>query len=314
MDKAIRLVSVSKEYPGVKALDKISFDVSKNTIHGFLGPNGAGKSTTMKMIAGLLQPSEGRIEVLGHSLAKERRTVQGLIGYLPEIPPLYGQMTAESFLAFVASINGVDKKNIQSSVQYALEKCGLVEMRKRVIDTLSKGYKQRVGIASAIVFRPAVVILDEPTVGLDPHSIEEIRQLILSLKEDSTVMLSTHQLYEAHLLCDEVTIINRGRLVQSGNLAEMQKSFQTRQVIHAEVGHWSEELKAELEALPSVESCDVSYTEKHIAIRVFASSLHDARATLARFLVEKDCALLELREEQLNLEDIFKLATAPVLS
>lgn len=309
MEKAIELISVSKEYPGVKAVDQISFCVTKRTIHGFLGPNGAGKSTTMKMLAGILKPNSGKISILGRSMDKKSAEAKKLIGYLPEIPPLYPNMTVESYLRFVASINGVKKTDVKKQVEKSMEKTGLIAMRKRVIEKLSKGYKQRVGIASAIVFDPQVVILDEPTVGLDPHSIEEIRKLILTLKEEATVLLSTHQLYEAHLLCDEVTIINGGRIVQSGNLKQMQKSFQTRQVIQATVGHWSDDLKQKLEQLDNIESCDVSYVENHIALKIFASSLHDSRALISAFLVENHCSLLELHEVQLDLQDIFKLAT-----
>ncbi len=306
VEKAIELIAVTKDYPGLRAVEKISFSVRAHTIHGFLGPNGAGKSTTMRMIAGLLAPSEGQIRIQGKSPAKNSFR----IGYLPENPPLYHNMTVESYLRFVAEINGVAKANLASAVETSMTKTGILDRRHRLIGHLSKGYKQRVGIAGCIVFSPAVVILDEPTVGLDPHSIEEIRELIKSLKQDATVMLSTHQLNEAHLLCDEVTIIDRGQVVQSGSVSQLQHHFQTRQVVKAVVAHWSDEIQARLQELEHIEKCEVSYIDNHIALKIFASSHHDIRSLLASFLVINECQLLQLSELQLDLEDIFKLATA----
>lgn len=309
LNNAIELIGVTKEYPGIVAVDGVSFNVSANTIHGFLGPNGAGKTTTMRMIAGLLTPSFGKIKIMGKLLDQQPEQCRKLVGYLPEIPPLYQDMTVEDYLLFVAKINGLTGAKCQTAVQECMAKTGLLERKKRLIGHLSKGLKQRVGIAGCIVFHPPIIILDEPTVGLDPHSIEEIRRLILELKKETTILLSTHQLHEAHLLCDEVSIIDAGRIVQSGSIPSLQRHFQTRQVVMATLCHWTDELKQRLLSEEFVEQCEVTYQGDHIGLKVYIRSEFDCRSKLASFFVQHQCELLELSHMQLDLEDIFKLAT-----
>ncbi len=309
MEIAIEIAGVSKDYPGVKAVDDISFSVKKGSIHGFLGPNGAGKSTTMKIIAGIIKQNSGSVRVLGVDTTKERERTVHMIGYLPENPPLYENMVVEDYLKFVAKINGVRKSNIAKQVDETIEKTGLTAVRKRLLSNLSKGYKQRAGIASALVFNPQVIILDEPTVGLDPVSIEEIRTLIKDLSKDCTIMLSTHQLFEAHQLCTDVTIINRGKIVESGEISAVRESFKTRQVIKAIVTHWNDDLKKNFLKELDAQEVKVTYEGNHIALKIFMSDKRDARAQVSEFLVNNKCHLLAFEEEELDLNDIFKIAT-----
>ena len=310
MDIAIEITGVSKDYPGIKAVDGINFSVKKGSIHGFLGPNGAGKSTTMKIIAGILKQDEGKIKILGLDTLKERERTTHMIGYLPETPPLYENMVVEDYLTYVAKINGVRKSNLKQKVTETIEKTGLVAVRKRLLSNLSKGYKQRAGIASALVFGPQVIILDEPTVGLDPVSIEEIRQLIKDLSKECTVMLSTHQLYEAHQLCTDITIINKGKIIESGEIGEVREGFKTRQVIKAIVNLWNDELKNNFLKEFDAQDIEVNYEGNNIALKIFMSDKRDSRAQVSEYLVKNNCNLLALEEEELDLNDIFKIATA----
>ncbi len=212
---AIEVRNVSKRFGDVLAVDDLSFSISPGEVVGFLGPNGAGKTTTMRVLTGLLSPSAGSVSVAGHrsSTLAARRA----LGYLPETPPLYPEMTVEGYLRYVSAIKDVPRARRKEAVQRAVERCGLAEVRRRVIRTLSKGFRQRVGLAQAIVHDPAVLVLDEPTVGLDPVQILEIRRLIADLaapakgRQRQTVILSTHILPEVEAICDRVILLDRGR-------------------------------------------------------------------------------------------------------
>lgn len=309
----IELIKVSKEFPGVMALDEVSCRVAHGHIHGLLGPNGAGKSTMMKIIAGLLSPSQGRVEV------------RAPVGLLLEDPPLYPNMRVMDFLEFVAAIQGVERRSISKQVRDVVEQCGLGNVQQRLIGNLSKGYKQRVGVAQALVFDPSILVLDEPTVGLDPIAIEDIRELIRSLSGSGqhTVLLSTHLLHEVNILCSEITIINRGQVVQSGGIEAiqqgLQKNLQTKQVIRVEVAHWNASLEREvMKALP-FEDVEVEVEvevraprpcgPRAVALKLFSGEEQDLRPRLSEFLIKKNCDLLSLKREQLDMEDIFRLAT-----
>ena len=224
----IEVKDLRKTYGDRVAIAGISFRVEKGEILGFLGPNGAGKTTTMRILTGFMPPTSGSATVGGLDVVAHPREVKRRIGYLPEHPPLYKEMTVVSYLAFVARIKGVPGGRIRESVASALERCGLEEVAGRLIQNLSKGYQQRVGIAQAIVHSPEVMILDEPTVGLDPRQILKIRNLIRSFHGEKTVVLSTHIIPEVEKLCDRVAIINEGRIValdtQTGLVEKMQQS------------------------------------------------------------------------------------------
>ena len=226
-DRMISVDGVSKRYGSIQAVQDLSFEVERGEVVGFLGPNGAGKTTTMRMLTGFIPPTDGTIRMAGHDVFRDGRAARGAVGYLPETPPLYPEMTVRGFLDFVASIKDVKRSNRRDSVDRALERCGLTEVRKRIIGQLSKGFRQRVGLAQAIVHDPQVLVLDEPTVGLDPIQIREIRDLILGLaapeqgREQQTVILSTHILPEVEALCQRVVLIDRGRKSLDRSLADL---------------------------------------------------------------------------------------------
>lgn len=303
MDIAINVKKLRKSFSGEDVLKNISFSVNKGTIHGFLGPNGAGKTTTMNIIAGLLSPSEGEVEVAGS------------VGFLPETPPLYNNMIVRDFLKFVAEIHYVPKALINKRIEIVSEKCGVSSVQKRLIGNLSKGYRQRVGIAQALIFDPKIVVLDEPTVGLDPSSIIEIRELISELKNDHTVLFSSHQLHEVELLCSDITIINQGKILQSGPISDIRKTYQNRQIIHAVVSNWqggepNYELKSAQEFLPC-KTLEISSRGHETELKFILDSAQDLRSRVGKYLFDKNCDLLSLKEEKLDIEEIFKLATRP---
>ncbi len=221
----IEVKDLSKSFGERRALKGISFRVEKGEILGFLGPNGAGKTTTMRILTGFMPPTSGIAIVAGFDVVRDPREVKRRIGYLPEHPPLYKEMSVRSYLAFVARIKGVPRKNLASAVESALERCGLTEVKGRLIGNLSKGFQQRVGLAQAIVHSPEVMILDEPTVGLDPRQILKIRNLILSFRGEKTVILSTHIIPEVEKLCDRVAIINEGKIVALDHRARLATSL-----------------------------------------------------------------------------------------
>ncbi|TMA28246.1 MAG: ABC transporter ATP-binding protein [Deltaproteobacteria bacterium] len=223
----IEATNLSKRYGEIAAVDGVSFSVQRGEVVGFLGPNGAGKTTTMRMLTGFLPPTDGTARICGHDIFEEPLEARRAIGYLPEMPPLYPEMTVVSYVDYVARIKDVPRSARRAKVERALERCGLADVGRRVIGTLSKGYRQRVGLAQAIVHEPPVLILDEPTIGLDPIQIGEIRQLIADLagggggEPQHTVILSTHILPEVEAICRRVVMINAGRKTVDAPLAEL---------------------------------------------------------------------------------------------
>lgn len=226
----IEVRNLVKEYGEYTAVKSISFTVAKGEILGFLGPNGAGKTTTMRMITGALPPTSGTVVLSGFDVLENPLEVKKRIGYLPETPPLYMDLSVESYLKFVAKIKGVEKNLQKERLEWSMEKCGLVDVRKRMIGNLSKGYKQRVGLAQAIINKPDVLVLDEPTVGLDPKQIREIRTMIQELSKEHTIILSTHILPEVTMICDRATIIQGGKIVKEGTISELTKEKSLEEV------------------------------------------------------------------------------------
>lgn len=220
----IQANALSRRYGGFTAVDRLSFDVPAGEVVGFLGPNGAGKSTTIRMLTGSLRPSEGTASVCGFDVRDAAREVRRRVGYLPESTPLYPEMRVTEYLRFRAALSGVERARREQAVGRVIEMCHLGEMRRRLVGQLSKGYRQRVGLAAAMVHDPPVLILDEPTVGLDPAQIQEVRGLIRGWSGRHTVMLSTHILAEVEAVCDRVVIIARGRLRAQGRLDELRSS------------------------------------------------------------------------------------------
>lgn len=217
----IEAVGLTKYYGSIAAIRDVTFSVAPGEIVGFLGPNGAGKSTTMRILTGFSPATSGTARIAGHEVHAEPLAVKRRIGYLPERVPLYEEMTVRAFLRFVAEVKGVPRRGTGSAIEGAMERCGLSGMGPRIIRNLSKGYRQRVGLAQALLGAPPVLILDEPTVGLDPRQIVDIRQMIKGLAPEHTILLSTHILPEVALLCDRVVIVDRGRVVFSDTLANL---------------------------------------------------------------------------------------------
>jgi ABC-2 type transport system ATP-binding protein len=226
----IEVNNLEKRYGDYIAVSGVTFSAKKGDILGFLGPNGAGKTTTIRMLATYLPPSGGSAKVAGFDIEREADQVRRRIGYLPEVPPLYPEMTVTEYLTFVARIKQIPSRNVPERVDYSIEKCFLKDVRNKLCQHLSRGYRQRVGIAQAIIHDPDVIILDEPTSGLDPKQIIEIRQTISSLAEKHTVILSTHILPEVSMVCSKVVIINRGRVVLEQELSELVKNRSLEQV------------------------------------------------------------------------------------
>lgn len=226
----IKVKDIVKLYGDFKAVDHISFEVKKGEILGFLGPNGAGKTSTMRMITGALPPTSGTASVAGYDILEDPFEVKKRIGYLPETPPLYQDLTVRSYLDFVSKIKNVAKSDRRDRLEWSLDRCGLTDVASRMIGNLSKGYKQRVGLAQAILNQPEVLILDEPTVGLDPKQIREIRQLIKELSQEHTIILSTHILPEVSMICDRAIIINQGKIKLEGSIDELTKERSLEEV------------------------------------------------------------------------------------
>lgn len=294
MELAIEIENLCKSYPGRMALDNISFSVKKGSVHGFLGPNGAGKSTTMKILSGLIPETSGRF------------TVNGKVGFLPEHPPVYPNMPVKDYLKFVFSIYS----NVASTNQIdeVMRKTGLTDVSGRLIGNLSKGYQQRVGIAQAIVHSPEIIILDEPTVGLDPVAIADIRALITELKAEHTILFSSHQLHDVELLCSDITLINRGKITVTGPIDKILSDLKTNMVISARVLTFSEDKKRQLLSTFPVDTVDATFDsdQKNTMLRISTKGKTDIRSELARFLVEPSIGLLEFVEEKGDLEDLFK--------
>ena len=246
-------IDLSRNFGSNIAVNDISFSLQKGEVLGFLGPNGAGKSTTMRMLTGNLAPSDGSVKICGFDMVANPKKAKEMIGYLPEMRPLYKELTVDEFLTIAARFHKVQSSKIRRSVDSAKEKCGLTHMSKRLIENLSNGYQQRVGIAQAIIHDPEIVILDEPTVGLDPIQIREIRKLIKDIGKKHSVILSTHILPEVEMVCDRVQIINQGDLVYNGSIEDLKKQRRGNKLL---VGFNNAPLKKELLAIEGVSQVD----------------------------------------------------------
>ena len=307
----IEVEHLTKSYGTARAVNDISFRVEKGEILGFLGPNGAGKTTTMRILTGYLPATGGTARIAGFDVFEQSMEVRKRIGYLPETPPIYPEMTITAYLTFVARIKGVAADAIAGRVEEAMKLTALTERRHELIKRLSRGYKQRVGIAQAIVHNPDVVILDEPTVGLDPNQIIEVRKLIKGLAGDHTILLSTHILPEVEMTCDRVVIINRGKIAAidtPSNLTTQQKGSQRVQVLARGA---ADSLQASLETLAGVTQVTATASEASDLVNVTVESElgSDLRSQIAAQIVSGGFELLELRAVNLSLEDIFRQLT-----
>ena len=298
-DSLIKVEHLSRRYGDNLAVNNVSFEVRRGEVLGFLGPNGAGNSTTMQMLTGNLAPSAGRITIKGIDILESPKEAKLALGFLPEQPPLYRELSVDEYLQFCARLNRISKGQLSRAVDQAKERCGLTEVGKRLINNLSKGYQQRVGIAQAIIHSPDVVILDEPTVGLDPIQIREIRKLIRELGGEHSVILSTHILPEVQATCDRVQIINKGQLVLTDSIEGLTRRMQTSSLVIALRRPPALEL---LEGITGVQAVE---TLEDGRLRL----CHDPELNPAEAVVEQavtqNWGLYELTPERLSLEDVF---------
>ena len=301
----IEVRELSKQYGDVTAVDGVTFKAESGQITGFLGPNGAGKTTTMRMLTCFLPPSSGTATVDGFDTAEASLEVRRRIGYLPELPPLYHDMTVESYLDFVAKIKGVPSPQLRSRLDETMEKTGITHVARTVIGQLSKGYKQRVGLAQALVHNPPVLILDEPTVGLDPKQIIEIRETIKSLRGDHTIILSTHILPEVSMTCDKIVIINNGRIVGEGSPESLTAQLREGEVLRAQVVGAKDEVEAMLAGIPGVVDVQREDSGPADAYLVTTAPGQNVRDPLSKAVVDGGFGLRELRSMDMSLEDVF---------
>ena len=301
----IEVRHLTKRYGAHLAVDDLSFTVESGKIYGLLGPNGAGKSTTMNIITGCLAASEGEVIVNGHDIFEEPVAAKKCVGYLPEIPPVYTDMTVSEYLRFIAEAKDVPAKERKAQLEEILESTGLADVRGRLINNLSKGYRQRVGIAQALVGNPEIVILDEPTVGLDPKQIIEIRDLIRMLGQKHTVILSSHILSEVSAVCDSVMIIAHGRLVANGTPEELTRLFAGEQEIHMELKGNEDAVRSALGALENAAAADIASENGVTRATLRPENGADIREAVFRACAKANLPILEMHTERASLEEIF---------
>jgi ABC-2 type transport system ATP-binding protein len=301
----IRVENLTKKYAGGEAVRGISFSVEKGEVVGFLGPNGAGKSTTMRILTGFLSATDGQIEVAGAKLPEESLLVRQRIGYMPENVPLYPEMRVEEFLEYRGRLKRVSRRDITERVGLVLDQCGLSDVRKKIIGTLSKGFRQRVGLADALIHNPPLLILDEPTAGLDPHQIRSFRELIKDLGRDRTILLSTHILSEVEMVCRRAIIINRGKIEASDTLANLAKRVQSG-ALQIEVKADPVGAREKLAKLSEVGGVvELNRVGEWVSFEVTALPGKDIRGEVDGLIKREQWPLRDFRREKARLEDVF---------
>ncbi len=303
----IEVENLTKVYGNLTAVDRISFRVNRGEILGFLGPNGAGKTTTMRILAGYLPATSGTARIAGYDVAEQSMEVRRRVGYLPEVPPLYPDMTVEGYLDFVARLKRVPAAQRRARVEAAMELARVADRRRELIRRLSRGYRQRVGLAQAIVHDPDVLILDEPTAGLDPRQIVEVRQLIRSLAGNHTVVLSTHILPEVSMTCTRVVIINRGRVVAEDTPENLTLQLRGAERLRMLVRGPEADLRRLLQSLDGIRPVSITPVDggQRLSVVVEMAGRSDLRPVLASRLVQNGFELYELRSERMSLEEVF---------
>ena len=306
----IEVSHLSKQYGSHPAIQDLSFTVEDGQIYGLLGPNGAGKSTIMNILTGYLAPTSGDVKVAGYSLPEQAQQAKASVGYLPEQPPLYPEMTVQEYLNFAAELKGVKKAERKQQVLKAARRTGLEEVLPRLIRSLSKGYRQRVGIAQALLGSPKLIILDEPTVGLDPAQVIEIRKLIRELGKAHTVILSSHILSEVQAVCSQVLILSKGRLVAEGTPEQLGETLASGSCLRATALGDSQTILAAVRAVPGI--CKVELEQEADGEVTFTAESADAvdrRAEVSKALSQAGCTVLALAAESKSLEEIFLALT-----
>ncbi len=304
----IEVKNLSKSYGDRSAISNLNFTIRKGEVVGFLGPNGAGKSTTMKIITGYMAPTSGEVRVSGFDVFEDPIEVKRRLGYLPETPPVYHDMFVRDYLNFVANLKGVDKSRVKGLVDSTIEKTALGDVQSRLIGNLSKGFKQRVGLAQALVSDPEILVLDEPTVGLDPKQVSEMRGLIRQLRGQHTIIISTHILPEVQASCEKVIIINRGQIVAEDSLDSLSKRMSGGgHTVTLRVRRKQDETAKGLKAIEGVLKVATSTNQLDIEVNGDEETVE----RVAKYVVESGAGLVELRVQALALEDIFiKLTSA----
>jgi ABC-2 type transport system ATP-binding protein len=306
----IEVEHLSKIYGSTTAIEDVYFSVKRGEILGFLGPNGAGKTTTMRILAGYLPASSGTAKIAGYDVHEQSMEVRRRIGYLPEHPPLYLDMTVIGFLHFVAKIKGIASGDRAAKVASAIERCQLTDKKEVIIRKLSKGYRQRLGIAQAIVHDPPVIILDEPTVGLDPRQIIEVRKLIKSLAGDHTIILSTHILPEVSMTCDRVTIINRGKVVATNTPTNLQQQLAASSGYEVEIEGDSSNIINLLQQIPGIISIENNFASASLQpnrtlLQILSAADVEPGDKISATIINQGLSLHEMRRTRPSLEDIF---------
>ena len=303
----IQVENITKKYGSLTAVNNINFEIDEGEIVGFLGPNGAGKSTTMNMITGFIEPTSGRIIVDGYDISKKPRKAKRQIGYMPEGVPLYSDLTVKEFVTYMAELKGVPKKEKKDKVQKAIEETGLQDVQNKLTRNLSRGYKQRVSMAGALVSNPKVIILDEPTVGLDPKQVTEIRALIKELGKEHTVILSSHILSEVSQICNRVIIINNGQIVAVDTPENLEKKVVTDNSVYVTVEDTENKMDTIIEKLPEIKEVKLiteneDNTKKYM---ITANSDIDLRKNIFETFAKEGITIFEMKKSDVTLEDAF---------
>jgi ABC-2 type transport system ATP-binding protein len=301
----IRVENLTKQFGRVTAIDNLSFEVERGEIVGFLGPNGAGKTTTMRILSCFMQPTGGSVTIAGLDVFSESREVRRKIGYLPENVPTYPEMRVSEYLSYRAGIKGLKGRRLRSRVDYVTDACGLTDVTRSIIGQLSKGYRQRIGLADSLVHEPELLILDEPTTGLDPNQIRHIRQLIKSLAERHTVLLSSHILPEVESVCQRVLIIKNGRIVASNTTEELVDSMADAPCIVVEAQGPRDGIATKLKGIPGVMRVSSEPCREWFRFTCQCKEGADIRPALLQIMSEHGWELLEMKTERRNLEDVF---------
>lgn len=303
----IRVENITKRYGNFTAVDDISFEIEEGEIVGFLGPNGAGKSTTMNMITGFIEPSKGRIIVDGYDISKKPKSAKKQIGYMPEGVPLYSDLTVKEFVTYMAELKGVERKVKKDRVQKALEDTGLMDVQNQLTKNLSRGYKQRVSMAGALVGEPKVIILDEPTVGLDPKQVTEIRALIKELGKNHTVILSSHILSEVSQICNRVIIINNGKIVAIDTPANLENKVASENSIYVTVEDPENKMKDIKEKIENVKEIKLvaENEDKTKQYMISADKDVDLRKNIFETLAKEGITIFEMKKADVTLEEAF---------
>lgn len=307
----IEIKNLTKKFGQNLVLDHINFSVKKGEILGFLGPNGAGKTTTMKIITSFWTPTEGDVEIDGLKVSENSLETRKKIGYLPETVPLYDDMKVYEYLKFVAEFRGISKFELKDKIIGASKACGLSKVMSKPIEELSKGYRQRVGLAQAIIHSPDILILDEPTTGLDPNQIAEIRSLIKELGMEKTVIFSTHILSEVSAVCDRVIIINNGKIVGEGSPDELVKKASAKEIIYVKIKGPKEIVEKRLAEMDNVEKVSVKDKESEdvYGYEIVPKSGVDLREYLSLTVMKNNWSILEFSKKSVSLEDVFRELT-----